>query len=284
MAIDPFIRSFSRSVGGGAVRSGSVFDLRNALVKMALSPMGRHLLLRSLSLFALAAFLLNSCKHEPLVAPEDPFADDGGGGEQEPEPEDTCDENTIWFEQEVLNIFLTNCALSGCHGDIDPQDDELVFTSWAGITAGDTEEDIWEAINEDPDDNDHMPPLEDDNGNTLDQLSAEEIAIIGAWISQGANNTSCEGGCQLTNVTYSGTIAPIVQDRCLGSCHAGGNPAGGIMLSSWAGLNAVAIDGRLALAVQHLPGAVAMPQSGPMLSQCRIDQILAWIQNGAPNN
>lgn len=228
--------------------------------------------------------LFNSCKHEPLVPPQAPAGLNGGGG-VEPEPEDTCDPNIIWFEQEVLPIFLTHCTMSGCHGDVSPNDADMVFTSHAGLNSDPNMiPDIWEAINEDPDDNDHMPPLVDDLHNPLDQLTPEEIAIIGAWIDQGANNNSCDGGCDMTAITYSGTILPIVQDRCQGSCHAGNNPDGGLDFTTWTDLNAVAADGTLALAIQHQAGAEPMPQSGPALSQCRIDQFLAWIQDGAPNN
>lgn len=44
------------------------------------------------------------------------------------------------------------------------------------------------------------------------------------------------------------------------------------------------VDGSLAGAIQHHANFAAMPPSGPMLSQCRIDQVLNWIQSGAPNN
>lgn len=235
--------------------------------------------------------LFQSCKHEPLVAPEDPLVNNGGGGGQEPDPADTCDTNIVWFEQEVMSIFITHCAMVGCHNIPTNANHHIMLTSYDGIMGGeaggpdnDQLQDIWEAINRDPDHDDHMPPLEDDDGDPLDQLTSEEIALIGAWIDQGANNNSCEGGCQLTNVGYASTILPIVQDRCQGSCHAGTNPEGGLDFSTWEDLNAVAGDGRLELAIQHLEGAQAMPPSGPMLSQCRIDQILAWVQDGAPNN
>ncbi len=55
-------------------------------------------------------------------------------------------------------------------------------------------------------------------------------------------------------------------------------------MSGWNDLNVVVANGRLAQAIQHQRGAEPMPHSGPMLSQCRISQVLTWIQDGAPNN
>jgi hypothetical protein len=49
-------------------------------------------------------------------------------------------------------------------------------------------------------------------------------------------------------------------------------------------LNAVADDGRLAGAIQHLPEFTPMPRNAPRMNDCRIRQFLHWIDAGAPNN
>ncbi len=84
-------------------------------------------------------------------------------------------------------------------------------------------------------------------------------------------------------MTYSGTIVPLVQQRCLG-CHSGGSPQGGLNFSQWSVLNQVALNGSLEAAITHAPGGVPMPPSGAPLPDCRIQQFLIWIDQGAPNN
>lgn len=217
-----------------------------------------------------ASVLFTACVHEPMVSPGEVVPTDGGG--VEPEPEDTCDPGTAYFQQEVLPIFVQNCTMSGCHNMPTDDNDEVVLTSYAGVTNNDYFDDIWDEIGDGD-----MPP------DSMNQLTGEDIATLQAWLAQGAQNNSCEGGCQTGAVTYSGTIRPIIQDRCDG-CHGGNNAQGGLDFTGWNDLNTVAADGRLAQAIQHQAGAEPMPPSGPMLSQCRISQVLTWIQDGAPNN
>jgi hypothetical protein len=218
----------------------------------------------------MAAFL-TACVHEPMVSPGETITDGGGGG-TEPEPVDTCDQSTAYFEQDVLPIFVQNCTMSGCHNTPTDENDEVVLTSYAGVMNDEYSDDIWDEIGDGD-----MPP------DTMNQLTAQDIATLETWLEQGSQNNSCEGGCVTTTVTYSGTILPIIQDRCDG-CHGPNNPQGQLDFSTWNDLNTVAADGRLALAIQHQTGAEPMPPSGPSLSQCRIDRILTWIQDGAPNN
>ena len=228
---------------------------------------GRSLLLM---LPLVASVQFTSCVHEPMVSPGEVIPDGGGG--IEPEPEDTCDPGTAYFEQEVLPIFVQNCTMSGCHNMPTDANDEVVLTSYAGVTNDQYFDDIWDEIGDGA-----MPP------DSMNQLTGQDLATLQAWLAQGAQNNSCEGGCQMGAVTYSGTILPIIQDRCDG-CHGASSAQGGLDFSGWNDLNAVAADGRLAQAIQHQTGAEPMPPSGPMLSQCRISQMLTWIQDGAPNN
>lgn len=235
------------------------------------------------SLVALLAALalvfgLSGCKHEPPIPPADPTDDNGNGGGGQ-EEEIVCDPNTVFFEQQVLPLLVSNCAVPGCHNTPTDDNDGIQITDYSSLmNSGIVQDgDLWEAINEnDPDDIMPQPPQA--------PLTPEQIALIGQWIQQGAQNNSCEGTvCDTLNVTYSGTIMPLIQQRCQG-CHSGATPQGGLDFTSWAALNSVANDGRLALAIQHDPTGIAMPPSGPMLSDCRIRQFLIWIDTGAPNN
>ncbi len=92
------------------------------------------------------------------------------------------------------------------------------------------------------------------------------------------------GGCNLDNITYAGTIMPIIRTVASVATAAARPKASPQLQLRGRTLNMVAQDGRLAGAIQHQSGFTAMPLSGPMLSQCRIDQILLWIDAGAPNN
>jgi hypothetical protein len=54
-------------------------------------------------------------------------------------------------------------------------------------------------------------------------------------------------------------------------------------------ISALALDGQftygtLLSAVMHQGGAPFMPQTGPMLQDCDINKIAAWVHSGALNN
>lgn len=220
---------------------------------------------------------MTGCMHEPPVAPNEVVDGNGGGGWEEEVI--VCDSNIIWFQQQVLPILISNCAVPGCHNTATDDNDGIEITSYTTLMASGIVQDgdLMEAITDiDPDNRMPQPPQ--------DPLLQTEIDLIAQWIQQGAQNNSCEGSvCDTLNVTFAGTIRPLVQQRCQG-CHSGATPQGGLDFTAWGTLNTVAMDGRLAGAIQHQPTFTAMPPSGPMLSDCRIAQFLAWIDQGAPNN
>jgi hypothetical protein len=228
---------------------------------------------------------LSGCQHEPALTAEE-IGDTNGPGPgpgPEPEPVDTCNPNTVYFEQQILPLLISNCAVPGCHNVPTDDNDDIQIVSYQSLMNSDIldandpfDSDFWEVINEDdPDDRMPRPPQ--------NPLTAQQLDLIGDWLAQGAENNSCVSGCVTTNVTYSGTIQPIIASNCLG-CHSGGTPQAGLNFSSWGPLNQMAIQGNLAGVIQHQAPYPSMPPSGPGLSQCRIDQILAWIADGAPNN
>ncbi len=225
--------------------------------------------------------LVTGCKHEPDVFPEDPPFNGGNGNGNSGEEEDPCDPGVVYFEQDVLPILISNCSVPGCHNEPTDENDDIQITNYNTLMGSGIVQDgdMWEVINDnDPDD--RMPPP------PQNPLTPEQIATIGQWLQQGAQNNSCAGGeCDTTNVTYSGTIVPIIQQNCQG-CHSGGTPQGGLNFTSHAVLQQVALDGRLAGSIQHLPGAIPMPPGGPQnqLSDCKIQKFLIWIGEGAPNN
>lgn len=233
---------------------------------------------KGIALLLLSVLLgMASCKHEPPVAPEIPSIGSG-----DPDPDVTCDPFVVYFQQDVLPLLISNCAIPGCHSSNNPADG-IDLTSYQSMMAADVvrpfdlDRDLYEAITDnDPDNRMPRPPAP--------PLTPEQIDMIETWIMQGAQNNSClSAGCDTLNVTYSGTIVPLVQQRCQG-CHSGASPQGGLNLTSWNVLNALANDGRLAGSVDHAPGAIPMPPSGPKLPDCNIRQFMIWIDSGAPNN
>ena len=94
------------------------------------------------------------------------------------------------------------------------------------------------------------------------------------------NNT----GCDLSIVTFSGTVNTVLNNNgCLG-CHSGGAPSGNVNLQGHANVKRVADNGRLFGAINHSSGFVPMPQGGKKISACEISKVKAWIDAGAPNN
>ncbi|NPD45450.1 MULTISPECIES: c-type cytochrome domain-containing protein [unclassified Lentimicrobium] len=89
--------------------------------------------------------------------------------------------------------------------------------------------------------------------------------------------------CDVNNVTYSGTVKPIMEASCV-SCHQQSNPSGGVRVDTYEELKKVADDGRLWGSINHEGGYSAMPLGGSKLSDCSLLQIQKWIADGSPNN
>ncbi len=92
--------------------------------------------------------------------------------------------------------------------------------------------------------------------------------------------------CDLTNVTFSGTVVPILQASCL-SCHSNSRAASsgaGIKLENYSDVVTTASNGQLMGAINHLNGYAAMPQGGGKLTDCEISKLQKWIDNGKLNN
>jgi len=94
--------------------------------------------------------------------------------------------------------------------------------------------------------------------------------------------------CDLSNVTFSNTVWPIINANCT-SCHSGSSANLGIRLEDYATVKAQASiaagsSGSLIGAITHSSGNFPMPKDRAKLSDCNISKINKWIQNGMPNN
>lgn len=91
--------------------------------------------------------------------------------------------------------------------------------------------------------------------------------------------------CDTVNMKFTTNIKPILQGSCYG-CHSNANSASGsgVKLEDHADVKAHADDGDLLGVITHAQGYPAMPQGGAKLSDCNINKIKAWINQGAQNN
>jgi hypothetical protein len=88
--------------------------------------------------------------------------------------------------------------------------------------------------------------------------------------------------CDTTNVTYSGTIAPLMASNC-NSCHSA-STGNGVNTSDYTNLKLIVTNGKLVKSVNWTAGAIQMPLGGQKLPSCTLAKINKWVNNGALNN
>ena len=212
--------------------------------------------------------LLISCKHEVPVDPNNP---PGGGTD-----------SSVCFENDILPIFLSNCAKSGCH-DAATKEKGYQLDTYSnivanGINAGNAgTSKIYEAITED--NADKIMPRPPNA-----PLTTAQKALIAKWINEGAKNTTnCATSCDSSTFTYSNGVKPILETHCLG-CHGGTAADGGfIKLDTYNDVKAQVTANTLYPAITHT-GSVPMPKNAAKISDCKIAVIRKWIEAGTPNN
>lgn len=222
-----------------------------------------------------------SCKHEPFP----PLLDDSNMNPTDTtvtnENLDPCDPDSVYFENSILPFIISSCAQPGCHNQATAEDNvildsyENIIESGEIIAGNALNSELYETIT-DSDLDDRMPP------DPEDPLTSEQIDMIYNWIQQGAQNNSCSS-CDTNEVTFSNTIFPLVELKCQG-CHSGGEPEANLSLENYIDINSIALNGDLLNSVNGTNGFVVMPFGGNPLSQCEIDQIINWINDGAPEN
>jgi hypothetical protein len=90
--------------------------------------------------------------------------------------------------------------------------------------------------------------------------------------------------CDTTNVTFSTTIVPILNNNCL-SCHSNanaGSSGNSIALENYSDVkaNATAIAG----SIKHTGSYSPMPKNGGKLKDCSIKQFDIWVRKGMLDN
>lgn len=104
-----------------------------------------------------------------------------------------------------------------------------------------------------------------------------------------SNNPPPDGGgpgaCDTTNRKYAADVVPILKANCY-ACHgsATNSGSGGIVLENFTTFQNYAKDGTLIGVLSHAAGFTPMPYNLPKLSDCNINIIRSWVNNGAQNN
>lgn len=230
-----------------------------------------------IGLLVITSFVVGiGCKHSP----EDVLGPDSGS--------DTniigagCNPDTVYFVNTILPLLRSGCAMSGCH-DVASHKEGVVLTDYQNIintakvkpgNPGNSK--LYKVLIKT--DDERMPPP------PMAAFTSEQIARVKKWIEQGARNNLCtETQCDSVNVSFASHIYPIIQTNCMG-CHSGANPSGGIVLTSYQQIVAVANNNNKLLGtIKHQPGYSAMPPGGK-LDDCSIAKIIKWISDGTPNN
>lgn len=185
-----------------------------------------------------------------------------------------CSEDTVYFQNEILPILVSNCAMSGCH-DQTSHRDGIVLTDYVSIMNSDIikrrdadDSELFEVLTETGDD--LMPPPPNS------PLSSENIESIRKWINQGAINKQCME-CDTTLFTFSQGIFPILEQNCLG-CHGAGSTDGDFS-------NYQNIFDNVSLIWSRIDANEMPPQpEGLGLPQCEKTIIQKWMAVGSPNN
>jgi Cytochrome C oxidase, cbb3-type, subunit III len=221
-----------------------------------------------------------SCRHPApeSAAPANGVGGNGGGPGS----------RLICFQTDILPIFQTNCATSGCHDATSAQKGYILdsYTNLFKKNGSVNNSNIRPYYPENSDlyrvlfrtGNDKMPPVPDPD------LTTVQKNIIARWISEGAQNTvDCSSKCDSNEYKFAANIKPLLQNYCTG-CHSGANPPLGVNLTTYAGVHDIAVNGLLYGEVAHLPGYDPMPKGTGKLSDCELAQIRKWVEAGSLNN
>lgn len=227
---------------------------------------------KTIFLALLVVAWMASCKHEIL---------NPGGVDPNPSGNGSGSNGSICFESDVLPIFQSNCAKSGCH-DVATQAEGYVLDTYSNIVrrgispgnaAGSKLYTVLFAGGEE-----QMP-----QGSA--PLTDTQKKLIAQWINEGAlNTTGCDTQCDTTQFNYAANVAPILSVSCTG-CHNNSLANGGVDLSSYNGVKAAVPQIPAAIQWLNTNTAKNMPQPpASQLPSCDITVILKWINAGAQNN
>ena len=84
---------------------------------------------------------------------------------------------------------------------------------------------------------------------------------------------------------YSTDVAPVMTASCNASgCHNTASASAGVILDTYDGVKAQALNGKLMGSINQNSGFSAMPKNGAKLPFCVLTKIQQWITAGIQNN
>lgn len=220
-------------------------------------------------LFAWLALAFTSCKHEiPDISDIDTVP---------PAVSINCSTDSVYFVNTIKPLIISNCAMAGCHDAIS-RAEGINLTTYNGIMreviAGNaSKSSLYKYMVRT--DKDRMPPP------PMAAFSANQLTQVRNWINQGAKNNGCSS-CDSTDIKFSTAVKVIIQNKCQG-CHNPNSLGGGIDLSTYTGIKASALSGKLVGSISWATGFSKMPQTAK-LPDCEITQIQKWVAAGSLNN
>lgn len=227
-----------------------------------------------------AAFL--ACTHEPYYL--EPVDTNGlvtnDGTNLEATTSASCDPDTVYFQNQILPIFISSCAVSGCH-DQTSHVENLRLVDYdniiKGIVPGNPSQSKYYKVLTLEETDDLMP--QDPTTGQGYRLPDEQIALIKKWIEQQGYNNSCEE-CDTSDYAFSTRISPIIGTSCATSigCHGSGSVHGGF--TSYNKIKPYIDNGSV---YNRVITQKSMPPSGA-LPECDIEVLKKWIETGAPND
>jgi hypothetical protein len=87
--------------------------------------------------------------------------------------------------------------------------------------------------------------------------------------------------CDTLNMSFQTDVNPVITASCLG-CHGNAGAAFGINLEGYD--NVKKNSANMLKTIEQKPGVPPMPQGSAKLSDCTINKINAWINQGLKNN
>lgn len=232
--------------------------------------------------FGLSFFLNTACKREPVFLPVELVPIDTIIDPVDPPPPlpvNTCNPDSVYFDKQVLPIFTSNCATTGCH-DVASHQQDIILTSYEYVMttgkiklANPASSKIYSNLGS-------MPP------SPRPKLTNDQKALILKWIQQGGQNLHCsDGSCDTSSVKYATSVKPLIDFKCKG-CHGPVSPGGGFRLTNYAETKIQADNGKLWGAINHAAGFKPMPYpiGNSKLEACELAKIQIWLAQGAPDN
>jgi len=131
---------------------------------------------------------LGGCVHEPELIPVNPIDTNTNPIDTNSNP---CDPSIIYFNNQILPLLQSGCAIAGCHDPITKEDGVVLNSFENVIKTGDIKafnpggSKLYKKITT-SDLKDRMPPP------PMNSLTADQKKLIYDWIFQGAKSEVCD--------------------------------------------------------------------------------------------